>query len=172
MNSRRNGYYDPGLEAVLPAAVPVAREAYAGARRVGGRVWQAQRRFARSQNVALGLKLALVAGLWAVGMYLIYVFQKSGVKDVFEHFDLPLLGPQALIPVWGYWSLVTGGMTYITDHVLKIKKEATNTTPEAEKALADFFEQMKTYIIVWSIICALIAVYVYYQHRQEQAQYV
>jgi len=167
MGSRRNGFYDPGLEAVLPAAVPVAREAYAGARRVGGRVWQAQRRFARSQNVSLGFKLLIVLGVWVVGLYIISEWGKSGAKKIMEHFALPtLIG--WISPIAITFGMLWGSTTYISD----MFKKNPAVTEEAKPELTAFFEENRTYIIVWSIICALIAVYVYYQHRQEQAMYV
>ena len=169
MKSRRNGFYDPGLEAVLPAAVPVAREAYAGARRVGGRVWQAQRRFARSQNVSLGLKLLIVLGIWAVGLYILSEWAKSGAKKIVEHFALPtLIGWMSPIAIT--FGMLWGSTAYIAD-MFKKNPEA-DANKDAKSELTTFFEENRTYIIVWSIFCALIAVYVYYQHRQEQAQYV
>lgn len=165
--TRKNGYYDPGLEAVIPAAVPVVREAYTGARRVGSRVYQAQRRFARSQNVALGLKLLIVLGIYGVGLYFLYEWQKSGAKKIMEHFALPtLIGWMSPIAIT--FGMLWGSTTYIAD----MFKKNPAVTDEAKSELTTFFEENRTYIIVWSIVCALIAVYVYYQHRQEAAMYV
>lgn len=158
MPKKADGYYDPQAETLIP----IARTGLTVARKGVSRGLHIARTFAKTQTINLAIKLGLVVGLWAIGMYTLWTFQKSGVKAIFEKFTLPsFIIP--LSPVLGIYAMLFNFGSYLDDMFKK-----SGASEEAKPELQKFLEDMQTYIIIWSIICALIGLYVVYQHRQEQ----
>jgi len=153
-----DGYYDPQLEQLIP----LATTGLSVARKGISKGFHVARTFAKTQTINLAIKLALVAGLWGLGIYVLWQFQKSGLKQIAEKFTLPsFIIP--LSPVIGIYTMLFNVGSYL-DELFKKNEPSEEAKPEIQK----FVEDMKTYIIVWSIICILIGLYVVYQHRQER----
>jgi hypothetical protein len=176
-----DGYYDPQLleAALIPVAgaglswsTAGARGAVKGARWVGQKGYEATKEFARTEYLGLGLKLGLVGLLWVGGILAMWEWEKSSVKAFFDAwfpasspFNLAMFIGQPL----GWVGMNIIGFFTGTYPIVELVKQMKLSEAQGNELKA-WYNAYKMYLVIWTVLCLLLGVYVVYSDRKNRAE--
>jgi len=152
-----DGYYDPQLAEVIagaPVAVRTVRKGYS-------RALGMARKIPFFKKYEVYFKLLVVLAVWAIGIYLIYLWTKSAIVKALGA-TMTGLGYSLIFPTTIGLTIVNSiGVLFGAPNIFD-PKATTQPTDAQKTAIQDIIDTITNpYCIIWSIICLLIALYIY-----------
>lgn len=161
-----NGYYDPAISEAL-----IAKEVAKQLKRTPSRI----RRVAKEAKRVIGLTFAqkhlwwiFPLFVWIVGMFALYYVWKAWMESTFGKAVRTWAGLWMVIPIPGqpgWWNCFLNPQGW-----MGTLQELIGLSPDDEQKseIESFAEQMKILVIIWSIVCFLLAIWLYSKKQERE----